>query len=239
MVLPDSRRSSSPPNGWLLHRAGGIAAGALFVLPSLLVLIALSWIYMAYGQTPAVSALLYGVKPAVVAIVVHAAWRIGSRTLRSASLWIVAALAFIAIYAFAAPFPAIIVAAGLIGAVGGRVAPAQFSGARAHVGGSAAHHASVIDDDTRRPTQIPRPRLAIVVAIGVLCGARRWARWRSSSTAQTLARRPVLHQGGAGHLRRRVRGVAVRRAGRGRYVRMAQPAQMIDGLALGERRRDR
>src|SRR5437588_3831 len=87
--------------GWLLHGTrGGIAAGALFVAPSLAILIALSWIYVLYGSVPAVAAVLYGVKPAVVAIVLAAAWRIGSRTLRHPILWAVAAAAFVALVTF-------------------------------------------------------------------------------------------------------------------------------------------
>ena len=75
----------------MLHRTwGGVVAGALFVLPSLVVLIALSWLYMAYGDVPAVAGILYGIKPAVVAIVLHAAWRIGSRALRRPTLWAIA-----------------------------------------------------------------------------------------------------------------------------------------------------
>src|SRR5512136_2283665 len=71
--------------GWLLHKTrGGIVAGVLFVLPSLLILIALSWIYMAYGNVPAVAGVMYGIKPAVVAIVLAAAWRIGNRSLKNA-----------------------------------------------------------------------------------------------------------------------------------------------------------
>ncbi len=98
-------------------------AGALFVLPSLVILIALSWLYMAYGDVPTVAGVLYGIKPAVVAIVLHAAWRIGSRALRRPTLWAIAAAAFVAIFAFRVPFPAIVLAAGVIGYVGGRIAP--------------------------------------------------------------------------------------------------------------------
>ena len=95
-----------------MHRTwGGIVAGALFVLPSLVILIALSWLYMAYGHVPAVAGVLYGIKPAVVAIVLHAAWRIGSRALKQPLLWAIAAAAFVAIFAFSAPFPAIVLAA--------------------------------------------------------------------------------------------------------------------------------
>ncbi len=83
--------------GWLMHGLkGGIAAGVLFVLPSLFILIALTWIYLAFGNVPAVAGILYGIKPAVTAIVVFAAYRIGSRALKNAVLWAIAAAAFVA-----------------------------------------------------------------------------------------------------------------------------------------------
>ena len=117
--------------GWLLHGTrGGIAAGALFVLPSLAILIALSWGYVRFGQVPAVAAVLYGVKPAVVAIVLAAAWRIGSRSLHNTTLGAIAVAAFIALFAFSVPVPLVILAAAVIGFVGGRVAPRAFALAR-------------------------------------------------------------------------------------------------------------
>src|SRR3981189_1702020 len=92
--------------GWLMHRTwGGIVAGGLFVLPSLFILIALSWIYMAYGDVPSVAGILYGIKPAVTAIVLFAAYRIGSRALKNGVLWSIAAAAFIGIFALRIPFP--------------------------------------------------------------------------------------------------------------------------------------
>src|SRR5664279_876789 len=85
--------------GWLLHgKWGGLAAGGLFVLPSLLLLIGLSWLYMAFGNTPAIAGLLYGIKPAVTAIVAFAAWRIGKRTLHSVWLGAISFAAFVAIF---------------------------------------------------------------------------------------------------------------------------------------------
>jgi chromate transporter len=90
--------------GWLLHRTwGGIIAGVLFVLPSLFILVALSWVYIAYGEIPVVAGLLYGVKPAVTAIVVQAAHRIGSRALKNNWLWAIAAASFVAIFALQIP----------------------------------------------------------------------------------------------------------------------------------------
>src|SRR5436190_17292464 len=110
--------------GWLLHGTrGGIAAGALFVLPSLAILIALSWIYVRFGQVPAIAAILHGVKPAVVAIVLAAAWRIGSRTLHHWILWVIAAAAFVSLFAFQVPFPIVIAAAAIACFVGARLAP--------------------------------------------------------------------------------------------------------------------
>ena len=127
MVLPGPEAQQLATYiGWLLHRSwGGVIAGALFVLPSLVVLVALSWLYLAYGAVPAVAGVLYGIKPAVVAIVLHAAWRIGGRALRHPLLWAIAAAAFVAISVFAVPFPAIVLAAGAAArsAAGGCRAP--------------------------------------------------------------------------------------------------------------------
>src|SRR5450759_479504 len=109
MVLPGPEAQQLATYiGWLMHGTwGGIVAGGLFVLPSLFILLALSWIYMTFGAGPVVAALLYGIKPAVTAIVLFAAWRIGTKALKNAWLWCIAAAAFIAIFAFDAPFPAI------------------------------------------------------------------------------------------------------------------------------------
>src|SRR5512137_1815269 len=129
MVLPGPEAQQLATYiGWLMHRTrGGIAAGALFVLPSLLILIALSWIYIAFGEAPLVAGLFYGIKPAVTAIVVQAAHRIGGRALKNNVLWSIAAASFVAIFALDVPFPAIVAAAALIGTVGGRVAPGKFA----------------------------------------------------------------------------------------------------------------
>ena len=113
--------------GWLMHGVlGGIVAGVLFFLPALVLLISLSWIYIAFGDLPVVAGVLYGIKPAVTAIVVFAAYRIGSRALKNAVLWAMAAAAFVAIFAFDVPFPAIVLAAAILGAIGGRLLPEQI-----------------------------------------------------------------------------------------------------------------
>ena len=158
--------------GWLMHRTwGGIVAGALFVLPSLFILIALSWIYVAFGYVPAVAGVLYGIKPAVTAIVVFAAWRIGSRALRSAALWAIAAAAFVAIFALDVPFPAIVIGAGsdrLSSAAASRrtsSVPAAATARPAKGSGPA-----IIDDDT------PTPEHARFTWGRLRAGARRRAR---------------------------------------------------------------
>lgn len=112
--------------GWLMHRSwGGVIAGALFVLPSLFILIGLSWVYVAFGEVPVVAGIFYGIKPAVTAIVVHAAHRIGSRALKNGWLWAMAGASFVAIFALNVPFPLIVLVAAIIGYVGAASHPAS------------------------------------------------------------------------------------------------------------------
>ena len=138
--------------GWMMHRSwGGIIAGVLFVLPSMFILMALTWIYLVFGKVPLVAGILYGIKPAVTAIVVFAAYRIGSRALKNGVLWVISAAAFIAIFAFQVPFPYIVLAAGIIGAIGGRVAPSRFVTGGGHGVAGKSYGAAIIDDDTPTP----------------------------------------------------------------------------------------
>lgn len=102
--------------GWLLHKTwGGVVAGVLFVLPSLVLLIALSWLYLSFGKTPLVSGVFYSLKPAIMAIVLHAAYRLGSRTLKNARLASIAVTAFIAVSLLHVPFPWVVLGAALVG----------------------------------------------------------------------------------------------------------------------------
>ncbi|HEV2864139.1 MAG TPA: chromate efflux transporter [Pyrinomonadaceae bacterium] len=113
--------------GWLMHRTpGGIVAGAFFVIPSILVLLLLSYIYAAHGNTPVVSGLLSGFKPVVVAIVVEAVLKIGGRALRRRAHLLIAAAAFVSIYFLHIPFPLIVLAAALVGFAGARLRPDTF-----------------------------------------------------------------------------------------------------------------
>ena len=153
MVLPGPEAQQLATYiGWLMHGTlGGIMAGLLFVLPSLGILIALTWVYLAYGDAPLVAGILYGIKPAVTAIVVFAAWRIGSRVLRNGILWAIATLAFAAIFALGVPFPYIVLASGLVGFVGGGIAPDRFKTGSGHGASNKTYGPALIDDDTAAP----------------------------------------------------------------------------------------
>ncbi len=138
--------------GWLMHGVkGGITAGVLFVLPSLFILISLTWIYLAFGDLPAVAGILYGIKPAVTAIVLFAAYRIGSRVLKNSVLWSIAAAAFVAIFVFNLPFPAIVLVAAIIGYVGSLIAPGKFKAGGGHDASDKSFGPAIIDDHTPTP----------------------------------------------------------------------------------------
>lgn len=125
--------------GWRLHGArGGIAAGALFVLPSMFILYALSWLYITGGHVPWLAALFYGLLPAVIAVVASAGLRIGRKALKSPALWLIAAASFIAIFVFKISFVLIIGAAAMLGWFGSRIAPRQFPAGKGHAGGGEA-----------------------------------------------------------------------------------------------------
>ena len=239
MVLPGPEATQLAVYvGWLLHGVrGGLAAGTLFVLPSLAILIALSWIYARFGQMPAVAAVLYGVKPAVVAIVLAAAWRIGSRALRHPLLWVIAAAAFIALFAANVPFPYVILAAAAIGFAGGRLAPQAFVIAGDVAAGS-SNARSIIDDDTPTPAhaRFSRARVAVMVMIFVAIWALGLGTlaalfgWRGDYTQMGwfFTKSALVTFGGAYAVLPYVLQAAV---GDFHWV---SASQMIDGLALGE-----
>lgn len=226
--------------GWLMHRTwGGIVAGVLFVLPSLLILVILSWVYVAYGNTALVAGLFYGIKPAVTAVVVQAAWRIGSRTLKNWRLMAIALVALLAILLLGIPFPAIVAAAAVTGWVGGRLGGQHFrvggvSGASVGKSGVPA----LIDDDSPLPAhaRFSWPRLGIVALIGGLL----WIvpvgllvatlGWQHTLTQMSLffTKAALLTFGGAYAVLPYVYQGAVE------HFAWLTPTQMIDGLALGE-----
>ncbi|MET4800434.1 chromate efflux transporter [Bradyrhizobium sp. LB11.1] len=125
--------------GWLMHRtAGGLMAGGLFILPGIIAIMGLSYVYAAYGNVSFVEALFFGLKAAVLAIVIEAVFRVGKRALKNRIMIALAAIAFVAIFFFAVPFPIIIIAAGLIGYAGARAGRPEFAPAGHGHGGSSA-----------------------------------------------------------------------------------------------------
>ena len=221
--------------GWLMHRTwGGIAAGGLFVLPSVFIMIALSWIYLAYGDVPLVAGVFYGIKPAVVAIVLAAAHRIGSRTLKNAWLWAIAAAAFTAIFAFHAPFPAIIIAAG----IAGYLTPGKFSSGGGHAGAHASFGPALIDEHTPTPehARFSWKRFSAfgfaglglwALVLGALAAAHGWD-GTLPQMGWFFTKAALVTFGGAYAVLPYVVQAAVEQ-----YHWLTAP-QMIDGLALGE-----
>ncbi|MBC7502136.1 MAG: chromate efflux transporter [Herminiimonas sp.] len=225
--------------GWLMHRTrGGIMAGTLFVLPSLFILIGLTWVYLAYGNLPIVVGILYGIKPAVVAIVLSAAFRIGSRTLKNRWLISISIAALLAIAAAHVPFPAIVLTAALIGLIGGRIMPHNFQTGGHTAASIESFGPAIIDDHTPTP---PHARLSwykvgVVIFIGIAIGTTILATiavhfgekaplaqmgWFFTKAAMltfggAYAVLPYVYQGGV------------------ETFQWVTPIQMIDGLALGE-----
>jgi chromate transporter len=239
MVLPGPEAQQLATYiGWMMHRTwGGVISGGLFVLPSLFILIALTWVYLAFGNVPLVAGLFYGIKPAVTAIVLFAAYRIGSRALKNAVLWTISLAAFVAIFAFHVPFPYIVLGAGIIGYLGGRVAPDKFMTGD-HDAAQKRYGAALIDDDTPTPSHalFRWAHFALVLAIflaiwiaglGALVASFGW----DSTLAQMgwfFTKAALLTFGGAYAVLPYVYQGAVE------HSQWLTATQMIDGLALGE-----
>src|SRR5512142_3248139 len=240
MVLPGPEAQQLATYiGWMMHRTwGGIIAGTLFVLPSLFILIALSWVYVAFGDVPLVAGLFYGIKPAVTAIVVQATHRIGSRSLKNGYLWAIAAAAFVAIFALNVPFPAIVACAALIGYVGGRIALDKFKVGGGHGKESKSFGPSLIDDHMPTPDHA-RFRWSGLARVAVV-GGLLWLLpmtlltasygWHHTLTQMGwfFTKAALLTFGGAYAVLPYVNQGAVMQ-----YCWLS-PYQMMDGLELGE-----
>ncbi len=240
MVLPGPEAQQLATYiGWLMHRTwGGIVAGALFVLPSLFILITLTFIYLRYGSYPEVAGVLYGIKPAVVAIVLFAAYRIGSRALKNKWLWLISLFAFAAIAAFKLPFPLIILSAALIGYVGSHYSPNTFNGSSAHHANNKNYGKAVIDDHTPTPVHA-KFNLKFLLNVSLI-GAMLWLvvmgvlltiyGWQATLTQMGwfFTKAALLTFGGAYAVLPYVYQGAVD------HYHWLTPIQMIDGLALGE-----
>ena len=240
MVLPGPEAQQLATYiGWLMHKTrGGIAAGVLFVLPSLFMLIGLSWLYIAYGHVSWVTGLFYGIKPAVTAIVVQAAHRIGSRALKNNFLMAIAAASFVAIFALNVPFPFIVLAAAGIGFTGGRLSPASFAMGGAHASTQTSQGAALLDDDTPTPSHavFTWKRLRKVLLGGAILWCVPMALlsvqygWDHTLTQMSwfFTKAALLTFGGAYAVLPYVYQGAVEQFG------WVTATQMIDGLALGE-----
>ncbi|NIE96074.1 chromate efflux transporter [Acinetobacter sp. Tr-809] len=225
--------------GWLMHRTtGGLVAGILFILPSLFILIALSWIYVQFGDVPIIAGLFYGIKPAVTAIVFHATYRIGSRSLKNPFLWGIAAAAFIAIFVFNVPFPLIVFAAAISGYVLSKKKPDLFTAQASHPNSQKNYGIALIDDDTPTPAHAVFrwanlakiliiaallwfiPMLVLTLSLGWQHAYTQMAWFFTKAALLTFggayAVLPYVYQGAVNH-----------------YAWLS-PTQMIDGLALGE-----
>lgn len=240
MVLPGPEAQQLATYiGWMMHGArGGIVAGALFVLPSLLILIALSWAYIAFGALPLVVGLLYGIKPAVTAIVLHAAHRIGTRALKNGWLWSIAVASFAAISLLQLPFPLIVITAAVIGYIGSRIAPEKFSSGSVQHGAVNTSGPALIDDTTPTP-EYARFRWRRLLRVA-LTGLTLWAvpmallvsayGWHHTLTQMSwfFTKAALLTFGGAYAVLPYVYQGAVAHYG------WLSAGQMMDGLALGE-----
>ena len=240
MVLPGPEAQQLATYiGWLMHGVwGGIAAGVLFVLPSLFILIGLTWIYLSFGDVPAVEGVLYGIKPAVTAIVVFAAYRIGSRALKNNVLRMMAVLAFIAIFALDIPFPYIVLAAGIIGYLGSRVSPEHFKAGAGHGASKETYGSAIIDDDTPAPehAKFKWSRFVVFLLIGLFIGGVVMTMlfntygWQGTLTQMGwfFSKAALVTFGGAYAVL-----PYVYQGGVEQYAWLTG-TQMIDGLALGE-----
>ena len=225
--------------GWLMHKTwGGVVAGLLFILPSLFLLILLSWIYLSYGDLPAVAGVLYGIKPAVTAIVLFAAHRIGSRALKNRLLWLLAALSFLAIFALHTPFPLIILIAASLGALGGRYTPDKFTMVGGHNAAKQSYGPALIDDDTPIPehAKFRWCHLFKIIVVGLFLWSSVMSYltmhygWDSALTQMGwfFSKAALLTFGGAYAVLPYVYQGAVE------HYHWLSATQMIDGLALGE-----
>jgi chromate transporter len=218
--------------GWSMHGVrGGLVAGGLFVLPSLLILTGLSWAYLSFGHTAMAAGILYGMKAAVVAVVMHAVWRVGKRTLRHPVLMLIALFAFIALFFLHLPFPLIVAMAAILGWIGGRYAP--------HIFQLGHPHSDPDIQETPSTSNLPAPAWKTTVR-WLLTGALLWAvlmlillaslGWTSTLTqlGWFFSKAALVTFGGAYAVLPYVVQAAV-----GHYGWLTT-TQMMDGLALGE-----
>ncbi|SNY50998.1 chromate transporter [Arsukibacterium tuosuense] len=223
--------------GWLLHgKRGAFIAGGLFILPSFFILSLLAWLYLAHGDVPLLQGVLYGIKPAVTAIVLFAAWRLAKKTLHTPALAALALLALIGIAGFNLPFPLIILAAALGGLILMKWWPSQLAVPSAAASGVAETAPLINDDSPHSAAGFSWRKLLAALAIGIVI----WLAaiglltavygWHSTQTqlAWFFTKAALLTFGGAYAVLPYVYQAAVEQ------YQWLTALQMIDGLALGE-----
>ncbi|MBR0730037.1 chromate efflux transporter [Bradyrhizobium japonicum] len=223
--------------GWLMHRtAGGLMAGGLFILPGIIAIMGLSYIYAAFGNVSFVEALFFGLKAAVLAIVIEAVVRIGKRALKNRIMIALAAIAFVAIFFFAVPFPIIIIAAGVIGYVGARAGRPEFAPAGHGHGGGTAVIDSMLGEAV--PEHV-RPNTARAIRVGALwlalwlvpVVALLWILGQASVFSQIalfFSKMALVTFGGAYAVLAYVAQQAVE------HYHWLKPHEMLDGLGMAE-----
>jgi chromate transporter len=218
--------------GWLLHRTrGGLIAGGLFVLPGAMIMMALASAYLAFGKTAIAQSLLWGIKPAVIALVCFAVYRIASKTLNHWPWWVIAIAAFVAVSVLKIGFPWVVLAAAILGAIVGRVRPTWVGGHGAAT--TKAHEPAVIDDQTPSPehAKFSALRSFMLLAAFIAIGFGVYAVLPSAAMrdmAQFFLQAALVTFGGAYAVLPYVTQAAVEK------YQWLNAAQMMDGLALGE-----
>jgi chromate transporter len=219
--------------GWLMHRTwGGIIAGGLFVLPGALIMMGLAWGYLTFGQTSVMQAVLWGIKPAVVALVLFAVYRIASKSLNHAVWWVLAVAAFIAVSFLHVGFPWVVAVAALVGWIAGEVRPKWIGGGHGD-GKAKKHEPAVIDDDTPSPehARFSLKHSLVLIAVFVALGAGVYAMLPNKALAdmaEFFTSAALVTFGGAYAVLPYVTQAAVEK------YQWLTTAQMMDGLALGE-----
>jgi chromate transporter len=225
--------------GWLMHKTlGGLMAGLLFILPAFFILAGLGMVYMQYGELPLIQSLFSGIKPAVVAIILFAAYRIGMRTLKHPLLMMITALSFIGILFFKLPFPLIVLLAAMIGCVASQFLPQAFKAASHNADTKTEYLTAIIDDDTPIPEHA-KYKLSLLLKnliLGLLIVGLAFYLLVSffgfedllSQTALFFTKSALLTFGGAYAMLPYVYQGSVE------HYHWITAAQMMDGLALGE-----
>ncbi len=220
---------------WLMHGIkGAVLAGVLFFLPAFVLLSLLAGIYLNFGDVPAVQGIFYGIKPAVVAVVLFAAWRIGSRAIKNETLLAIALLAFIGILFFDIGFPWIVLAAAILGAIGAKLMPEKFKAGGGHGTSNKDYGPALIDDDTPPPAhaKFSWRKLTVTVCVFVLIWIGGMALLLGKpelyNMGEFFTKAAFLTLGGAYAVLPYVYQNAVEHFG------WVTGPQMMDGLALGE-----